>query len=109
MPVENLPPPGDWNIFTVLIGLGMSAWGGAVSFLHRARRGITKCNKTEFFIELLSSMLAGFIVFLLSIWLGVPVMAAGAFAGIGGHAGTRTIFLIRGIVFSAARRKGENL
>ena len=99
MPLENFPDPGNgvswWSVFLALL---LSAWGGAVSYLHRVSRGKLRCSIREFTIEIFTSLFAGMIVFFISVSFGVPPWAAGALSGLGGHAGTRTIFLLQSLV-----------
>lgn len=104
MPVEHIPPPGDFNIWTIAIGLGMAAWGGIVSYMHKAMRGIARCNLREFALELMTSCFAGLLAFIFALYMGVPVYVAGALSGIAGHAGTRTIFLFQSMAMRRARR-----
>ena len=104
MPVDQLPPPGDFNFWTLLIGLGMAVWGGAVSYAHRVLRGAARCNVRELLLELFISSFAGFFVFLIAIYSGVPVYVAGAFSGLAGHAGARTIILMQRAAFARAKK-----
>lgn len=100
-------PPGDFNATTAVIGLVMALWGGAVSYAHRILRGVVRCSIREFLLEMFISLFSGFLVFVFAIWFGVPPLVAGAFAGLGGHSGTRTIFLFTKIFFKQAETIGK--
>ncbi len=101
---SELPPPGDFNLWTVLLGLFMAVWGGAVSYAHRVLRGVAHCSLRDFLMELFISSFAGFLAFLLAIYVGAPVYVAGGISGLAGHAGARSIFLLRRIAFARASR-----
>jgi hypothetical protein len=103
MPLENFPDPGPAGLWSAILAAFLAAWGGAVSYLHRIKRGKLRCSPREFAVEMFTSTFVGIIVFLLSVYLfGVPEWAAGGLSGLGGHAGTRTIFLLQTIFFKRA-------
>lgn len=104
MPLDHIPPPGDFNAWTVGLGIGMAAWGGAVSYAHRVLRGIAKCSMRDFAIEIFISCFAGLLVFIFALYVGVPVYVAGALSGVGGHAGARTLFLIQRFAIRRAEK-----
>lgn len=99
MPLENFPDPGNGvSWWSALLAFILATWGGAVSYLHRVARGKLRCSFREFAIEIFTSAFAGMIVFFIAVSFGVPEWAAGALSGLGGHAGTRTIFLLQSIL-----------
>lgn len=109
MPIENLPPNADQGVTlaSVLLAAALSLWGGAVSYLHRVRRGANSINWREFSIDAFTSLFAGLLVFFIAVSLGVPSLMAGSLSGLGGHAGTRTVFLLQRIFFRKAEKLGD--
>lgn len=102
--LPQLPPGGDFNWVTLIIGFCMSFWGGVISYLMRMKAGIVNCSWREFFIEVSISLFAGYLVFVLCVSAGVPVHVAGALAGLGGHNGTRTIFYLNKLFFKGFKK-----
>ena len=76
----------------------LAAWGGTINFLHRVKRGKVKCNLREYAIEIFTSLFAGLTVCAIVLAFNWSPYLAGAFAGLGGHYGARTIFLLRGVL-----------
>lgn len=109
----NLPPdlpPGDFSITTVIIGFVMSLWGACVSYLIKVKNGVLTCSVRDFFYEVAVCLFAGFMVFMLCVGVGIPMSISGAFAGLGGHFGARTLFLLKKVLFSRAEawiKKGD--
>ncbi|HEY6527261.1 MAG TPA: phage holin family protein [Cellvibrionaceae bacterium] len=97
--LPEIPPGGDFNLFTLIIGFAMSLWGGIISVMMKMRAGMVGYSFREFAIEISISLFAGYVVFVFCIWAGVPVHVAGALAGLGGHNGTRTIFYLNKLFF----------
>jgi hypothetical protein len=94
--LDNLPDPGNGvSWWSILLALLLSAWGGAVSYLHRVARGKLRCSLREFAVEIFTSLFAGMIVYAIAHAFGFNPLLGGALAGLGGHAGTRTIFLLQ--------------
>ncbi|QEY15481.1 holin [Cellvibrio sp. KY-GH-1] len=84
---------GDHNWLGYLLCLGISLWGGLINYLSRLRGNGVLFSWAEFVIEIAVSMFAGFIVGLVAMSWDLNIMMAMALAGIGGHAGSRTLFL----------------
>lgn len=108
MPMPEMPDPNNGlNLSSAIIAVVIGAWGGIIAFLQRMKEGKTKFNWLEFSIDISTSMFAGFVAWGLATWLAVPEWGAGAFAGLGGHAGTRTFFMIRSIISERAKIPGD--
>jgi hypothetical protein len=109
MPLENIPPGAEQGVTwgSLLLAGVFAFWGGIVSYLHRVRRGKKGINWREFLIDVITALFAGLLVFFIAVSLGVPSLMAGSLSGLGGHAGTRTVFLLQGILFRKAEKLGE--
>lgn len=104
------PPGGDFNLTTIVVGLVMSFWGGLVSFLIKVRSGALACSIRDFVFEIVICLFAGSIIFMLCVGAGIPMTLCGGLAGLGGHYGARTLFLLKKILFSRAEawiKKGD--
>ncbi len=104
MPLENLPPNADQGFSTssALLAVAIAAWGGLVSYMQRLRTGKQRFSFREFFADITSSMLAGFIVYGLAKAVEFPEWGSVALTALAGHYGTRTIFLLRNIIVARA-------
>lgn len=94
MPLSNLPGGGDHNIFTYVLLLLMSLWGGLVNYLSRMRTESILFRFLELFIDTAISCFAGFLVGIAALSMGVSPLLSMAIAGVAGHAGCRTLFLL---------------
>jgi len=82
-----------YPLLTYLWVLGLSVWGGLVSFIQKVRSGsVRPFNIFELFGEL---MVAGF-VGMLTFWIcessGMPELVTAACIGVTSHMGTRGLF-----------------
>lgn len=85
--------PETYSILTYAWVFGLSALGGAVSFIRKVKQGHARAwNFVEFFGELSTSAFAGVITFWLCEWAGFHPLMTAAFVGISGHMGSRAIF-----------------
>lgn len=106
--MSELPDPNSGlNMSSAIIAFVIGAWGGLIAFLQRVREGKAKFSWADFLIEVSISMFAGFVVWHFAIWLTVPESGAGAFAGLAGHQGARTFFIIKAIVIDRAKRYSD--
>lgn len=86
--------PTTWTAATWLLAVGMSLAGGAVNFYARVKRGHTRAfNLIELVGEIFISGFVGLGTFMLLTGIGHPLGIAAVAAGIGGHMGTRVLFL----------------
>ncbi|MGV8899997.1 MAG: phage holin family protein [Burkholderiaceae bacterium] len=87
--------PETYSYLTYLWVFGLSALGGAVSFIRKVREGNARAwNFVEFIGEIMTSVFAGVLTFYLCEWSGFSQLATAAFTGIGGHMGSRAIFIL---------------
>jgi hypothetical protein len=109
MPLENLPDPNQGaGLWSIIMALTLSIWGGVVNYLNRVRAGKQKFAWKELATDLFTSAFAGFVVFLLGSAFGAPDSLTGAMCGLAGHYGARTIFLLRSIVINKAEKFGDD-
>ena len=86
--------PTTWTIGTWLLAVGMSFAGGTVNFYARVKRGHTRAfNLIELLGEIFISGFVGLGTFMFLTGIGQPIGLAAVAAGIGGHMGTRLLFL----------------
>lgn len=86
---------GQHNWLTYVLFIGIAAWGGLVNYVSQLRTSGGSFSWADFFTELLVCMFAGFIVGLSAISMGVDPLLSLALAGLGGHAGSRTLFVLK--------------
>lgn len=90
---QNSPASYPWVTYAWVIGL--SAWGGAVSFCQKMKDGVPLWENTVgWFKECFISGFAGLLTFFLCEASHVPPLITAVFVGISGHMGSRAIFLI---------------
>jgi hypothetical protein len=95
MPWSNLPNgAGDVNLFTCVLAVLLSLWGGFINYLGRIRQGAMRFSLVELAIELAISSFAGLTVGLMALSLHVSPLMTLAMAGLAGHAGGRTVFFL---------------
>ena len=94
-PEDIAKDPASFTWVTYLWVLGLSVWGGFVSFYAKTKKGVTRAwNITELFGEMATSALSGIITFYLCEYSGVPPLLSAALIAISGHMGSRLIFMI---------------
>lgn len=85
--------PFNYSWITYSWVLFISAWGGAVSFMHKYKEGVVRpFNFMELIGELLTSAFIGMITFFLCEWSETPPLLSAALIGISGHMGSRGLF-----------------
>lgn len=97
MPFSNLPNGGgnDFNWFAIAMMMLVSLWGGFVNYLGRIKSGAVKhFNLIELAGEFAISSFAGLIVGLVLLAFDVNVVLTVSLAGVAGHAGARTMYLL---------------
>jgi hypothetical protein len=78
--------------------VGLAAWGGVVSFLHKVKIGEThKFNLTELIGEVLTSGFAGILTFYLCEAAKFDAMWTAAMVGISGHMGARALYHVENL------------
>ena len=86
--------PITWTYGTWALAFGVSIAGGIVNFYARVKRGHTRAFN---FIELIGEMfiagLVGLMAFMVVTGFNYPIGLAAAAAGVGGHMGTRLLFI----------------
>lgn len=91
--------PLNYSLLTYAWVVILSAWGGAVSFMRKRRRGLVKpFSWVELIVEVLTSAFAGVITFWLCEASRIEPLITAALVGVSGHMGSRAIFLIEQFV-----------
>ena len=89
--------PENYTWLTYAWVFGLSALGGAVSFLRKVKDGHARAwNFAEFFGEIFTSAFAGVMTFYLCEWSGFAPLATAAFVGIAGHMGSKAMAHLEG-------------
>lgn len=87
---EKSPENFTWLTYAWVFGL--SALGGAVSFIQKVKNGHARAwNFAEFAGEISTSAFAGVMTFYLCEWSGFAPLASAAFVGIAGHMGSKAM------------------
>jgi len=87
--------PTNYQLLTYLWVVGLSAWGGVVSFIRKIKRGEARAfNFIELIGEICTSAFAGIITFYLCESAGFTGVMTAAFVGISGHMGSRAISMM---------------
>lgn len=92
MPEKN---PENYQLLTYLWVLGLSAWGGLVSFYRKMKTGKARpFNVMELLGEIFTSAFVGMITFWICQATGIDQLLTAAFVGISGHMGSRGIGML---------------
>ncbi|WP_430233966.1 phage holin family protein [Nitrosomonas communis] len=87
--------PTNWGAATWMLAVGMSFFGGVVSWYSKLRAGHTRVfNLIELIGEVVTSGFVGLASFMVLSSLNYPVGICAAAAGISGNMATRLLFLI---------------
>lgn len=85
--------PGNYSLLTYAWVIGLSGWGGLVSFLRKRREGhVRPFNFTELIGEIFTSAFVGLLTFWLCEAGHINPLTTAALVGISGHMGSRAIF-----------------
>lgn len=85
--------PSTYGLITYLWVIGLSAWGGAVSFIRKVQNGEARAlNIAELIGEIFTSAFAGVITFWLCEAAQINQLVTAALVGISGHMGSRAIY-----------------
>ncbi len=92
MPIKD---PTTWSLATWVLAMGMAAAGGFVNWYSKVKQGHTRVfNFVELIGEICTSGLVGVGVFMILASYDQPLGVCAAASGVGGHMGTRLLFLI---------------
>lgn len=98
--------PTNWTAATWILASGMAFGGGFINWYSKVRSGHTRVfNIAELIGEMLISGVVGLGSYMAGDGLGLPPSLCAVAAGIGGHMGTRLVFLAEEL----ARKKFEEL
>lgn len=98
--------PANYSLLTYAWVITLSAWGGAVSFMRKRRRGLVRpFSWLELLVEVLTSAFAGVLTFWLCEASAINPLVTAALVGISGHMGSRAIFLLE--QFAENRLRGK--
>jgi hypothetical protein len=104
--------PSTWAMTTWLFALIWPVIGGLVNWYSRVRQGHTRAfNLIELVGEIATAGFVGILVFMGVSAYGAPEGIAAAASGIGGHMGTRLLYLAERIIEErvTAYRKPNNV
>ena len=109
-------PPESGPILKHLIDLGLgymwfillAIWGGTVNYINRRKSEKTPFSVVELIGEWAISGFAGIITVLICQEMGMSVTITAATAGISGHMGGRSIFMLERYFQSRIGLKGGN-
>ena len=74
--------------------IGLSGWGGAVSYFHKVDKYALKFSILKFIMEIATSAFVGVLTFLLCDAANISWEVTAAMVGVSGHMGTRALFMI---------------
>jgi hypothetical protein len=96
MPFSNLPQGngGDPGWVTLMLIFLMAIWGSLINYLSRIRKAAIAFNFGELLLELSISSFAAIVIGLVAFAFNVNLYLVLAMAGMAGHAGGRTVFLL---------------
>lgn len=98
--------PTNWSMATWMLAFGMAFGGGFINWYSKVKAGHTRIfNVAELFGEMLISGVVGLGSYMACDGLGLPPSLCAVSAGIGGHMGTRLVFLAE----EMAKRKFEEI
>ncbi|MFM6967313.1 MAG: phage holin family protein [Microbacteriaceae bacterium] len=98
--------PTNWTAATWILASGMAFGGGFINWYSKVRSGHTRVfNVAELFGEMLISGVVGLGSYMAGDGLSLPPSLCAVAAGIGGHMGTRLVFLAEEL----ARKKFEEI
>lgn len=87
------------GILTYLWVLGLSAWGGIISFLRKKRAGEARpFNFAEMIGEIMTSAFSGVLTFWLCESAGMDSLMTAVLVGISGHMGSRALFQLERLI-----------
>lgn len=79
---------------TLVWVIGLSIWGGTVSYLHKLSKYGIPFSLFKFMAEIITAAFVGLITFLLCQSSGISMTITAALVGISGHMGTRALFIL---------------
>lgn len=104
-PADIAKDPTSFTWVTYLWVLGLSLWGGIVSFYAKTKRGMARAwNITELLGEMATSALSGVVTFYLCEYSGTPPLISAILIAISGHMGSRLIFMIESKLEDRAKK-----
>jgi hypothetical protein len=87
--------PLTYSVITYVWVIGLSVWGGAVSWVNKIKLGHVRAfNIMELAGELITSAFAGMLTFWLSEQAAFPPLVTAALIGVSGHMGSRAILAL---------------
>ncbi len=79
---------------TLVWVIGLSIWGGTVSYLHKLSKYGIPFSLFKFMAEIITAAFVGLITYLLCQSSGISMTITAALVGISGHMGTRALFIL---------------
>lgn len=95
-------PTPRWPEYAAMLLLAL--WGGIAQFVRRVRAGEVKMRVVELVGELAISGFAGFLAGAVLLEFGAGTVYSVVAAGIGGHMGTRLIYVLENMLSAALQR-----
>jgi hypothetical protein len=88
----------DFIALVMMVLLAM--WGGTVNYIGRISKGAATFSLLGLVCELSISGFVGVLIILIGLHYQIDVLMIGVLAGVGGHAGGRTMFYLERFVTS---------
>jgi len=79
---------------TLVWVIGISVWGGTVSYLYKIEKASLPFSLIKLLIELITAAFVGVITFLMCQASNISLPITAALVGISGHMGTRALFIL---------------
>ena len=87
--------PTNWTHATWALSIIMASAGGVVSWYGKVKAGHTKAgNIIDLVLDVFTSAFVGTAVFMAMDAIGHPIGLCAAAGGVGGHMGTRLLFIL---------------
>lgn len=100
--------PTNWTIATWYLASGMGVAGGFINWYGKVKAGHTRAfNIAELFGEMLISGVVGLGSYMAGDGLSLPPSLCAVAAGVGGHMGTRLVFLVEQMATKRLTKVGE--
>jgi hypothetical protein len=94
MNIDNTDPT-TWEMKYWYLSICMGVFGGLINWLAKVNKGVSRpFNVVELLGELFASGVVGLIVFMSCQANGISVALSAALSGVGGHMGTRLLFIL---------------
>ncbi len=91
-------PKNASNVIALVLIVLLAMWGGTVNYIGRIRKGAAQFSLLGLLCEWMISGFVGLLIILIGLHYQIDLLMIGVMAGVGGHAGGRTIFFIERLI-----------